>query len=517
MTNFIDRVILQQNGNFPSIVAPVDAVRKMWGFTDGKWDPLGFTDFGRSYLTIAKNTNNPPPTGSLNLFTYTVANKIDEPLLALDRGMAVKKDLSAGGYLASNQGALWLGSGLNNQLDIPKIILLNSGASLLNGGGFSSMPPIPAGYSGSDSFPSGQPSGTFYLRTDANEPYHNRVFKFNGSNWIDTTPTLEAAKQLFRSINAVFGKPADTIFESSCDELTHKWSWNPVGPASNYAGRNFDTLYLTKIDNTPAHLDVGNVSVHGHLGVGNTVTTSLSPATSNLALGSPTNLWEGLVVKTAFVNTLSPVQGPNGNGDYIDVSGTLRSTVNGVGYRSYYGGGGGGNKGGLCIDKYGNSCFVNGDASNYWSVSTTVDGTPILAAGYSNWVAVHSLSNVAGGTRAVYAEFNGRLIAPISSERYKENIQEIKDSSWLYDLKPVFFEWKDNERKKTDGLQMGLIAENVHSLCPELAWTDEKGQPEGVHYEKLAVPMLAEMKKLRTELNELKAKLATVDKKEIAA
>jgi len=264
MTDFTDRVILRLNGSLPVIQLPTDAVKNIWWFEDGKWAPIGFTNHGNSYLTLTDYNNNPPDT-PLNLFAYTIAGTGGEPILTIDRGVTVQKDLTAGGFVCSNQGELWLGSGRDNQLDVPKIILQNSGASILNGGGFCDIPPIPTGHAGSGSFPAGQPAGTYYLRTDANEPYHNRVFKFDGSNWNDTTPDNPAASQLFRSTNAVFGEAEDTIFKSARNKDTELWSWSKVGPASDYAGRYFDTLYLTKLDGTPAHLDLGDLTIEGQL------------------------------------------------------------------------------------------------------------------------------------------------------------------------------------------------------------------------------------------------------------
>ncbi len=285
------------------------------------------------------------------------------------------------------------------------------------------------------------------------------------------------------------------------------------------SSNGYNTLWIKQGDGNPnntqasnwlwGHMTLGNLTVHGHLGVGNTVTSNLNP-NPGLGLGNPTNRWQGIVVETAYANTLSPIPSPYGNGNYINTSGTIRSTVNDIGYRSYYGGGGGGNAGGICLDQYGNICFVNANSTNYWAVLPATGGgySPIFAVGQSNWVSVLSLSG--SGTRTVAAGSNGVLTIAVSSERYKENIEELKDSSWIYKLKTVSFEWKDAERKKTDGTQIGLIAENVYALCPELSWTDDQGKPEGIHYEKLTVPMLAEMKKLRNETNELRAKITTM-------
>lgn len=94
-----------------------------------------------------------------------------------------------------------------------------------------------------------------------------------------------------------------------------------------------------------------------------------------------------------------------------------------------------------------------------------------------------------------------------STIRGKENVQELFDSSWLYELRPVSFDWKDKERAKLGGTQMGLIAEEVYKLCPNLTWLDKEGKPEGVHYEWLGVPLLVELKKLSKRVDALENQL----------
>lgn len=92
----------------------------------------------------------------------------------------------------------------------------------------------------------------------------------------------------------------------------------------------------------------------------------------------------------------------------------------------------------------------------------------------------------------------------MSSVRFKDNINTVEDCSWLYNLRPVTFEWKDQERQKLEGTQLGLIAEEVNKECPQLTWLDSEGKPEGVHYEWLGVPLIVELKKLRTEVTDLR-------------
>lgn len=107
----------------------------------------------------------------------------------------------------------------------------------------------------------------------------------------------------------------------------------------------------------------------------------------------------------------------------------------------------------------------------------------------------------------VNAGYGGVISIGNSSIRYKEKIQPIQDASWLYNLHPMTFEFKDKAQKGA-GRFVGLAAEEVNEQCPMLAWTDEEGKPEGVHYEWLAVPMIVELQKLRMEVDQLKTKHA---------
>jgi hypothetical protein len=47
----------------------------------------------------------------------------------------------------------------------------------------------------------------------------------------------------------------------------------------------------------------------------------------------------------------------------------------------------------------------------------------------------------------------------------------------------VNVDWKDAEQVKSEGRQIGLIAEEVNTIYPQLTWHDNEGKPEGVHYE----------------------------------
>ena len=57
-----------------------------------------------------------------------------------------------------------------------------------------------------------------------------------------------------------------------------------------------------------------------------------------------------------------------------------------------------------------------------------------------------------------------------------------------------------------DVQDIGLIAEEVNEIYPELVNYDKEGKPYSVKYNGLSVVLLDEVKKLRKEVKELKEK-----------
>jgi hypothetical protein len=74
----------------------------------------------------------------------------------------------------------------------------------------------------------------------------------------------------------------------------------------------------------------------------------------------------------------------------------------------------------------------------------------------------------------------------------------------------VTFDWQDGKETQAFGRQIGLIAEEVQLFAALLTFNDDQTKKlRGVLYEKLAVPMLVEMKKLRDRIATLEAKQVT--------
>jgi hypothetical protein len=110
---------------------------------------------------------------------------------------------------------------------------------------------------------------------------------------------------------------------------------------------------------------------------------------------------------------------------------------------------------------------------------------------------------------AVLCDTNGQLGTVVSSERYKENIEDMGISSdHIYDLRPVAFTYKKDELKT---LQYGLIAEQVQQIMPSLVLYGQDGRPQAVKYQDLPVLLLNELQKQQKIIDKLSKKVSLLE------
>ena len=123
------------------------------------------------------------------------------------------------------------------------------------------------------------------------------------------------------------------------------------------------------------------------------------------------------------------------------------------------------------------------------------------------------------GTANVIVDASGHLQRATSNEKYKKNIKDLSlDTSKIFELKPRTFDWehKITELKDIDGKitkpekvitknHVGLIAEEVEKTMPECASHNiETGEPDGIEWNTIVTGLIAEVRKLREEVNQLK-------------
>src|SRR5206468_583747 len=94
------------------------------------------------------------------------------------------------------------------------------------------------------------------------------------------------------------------------------------------------------------------------------------------------------------------------------------------------------------------------------------------------------------------------------SKRFKEDIQPMdKASEALFSLKPVSFRYK-KEIDPAGIPQLGLVAEDVEKVNPDLIVRDKEGKPYSVRYEQVNAMLLNEFLKEHRTVQELRTTVA---------
>ena len=131
-------------------------------------------------------------------------------------------------------------------------------------------------------------------------------------------------------------------------------------------------------------------------------------------------------------------------------------------------------------------------------------GTQGSSAGQQDTCFIAGITGATVVGSAVLCSATGQLGTISSSERYKKNIQSLEDGRNILKLRPVSFSYRSEKSARP---HYGLIAEEVEKEFPELVVYDQEGTPDSVNYHEMPALLLAEIQKLRKELNELKLKV----------
>jgi hypothetical protein len=136
-------------------------------------------------------------------------------------------------------------------------------------------------------------------------------------------------------------------------------------------------------------------------------------------------------------------------------------------------------------------------------IGTQNTQTSFFAAGISG-------VNVSGVP--VLVNSSGQLGVASSSRRFKEDIQDMGDSSsGLLRLRPVTFRYKQAYDDGSKPLDYGLIAEEVAEVYPDLAVKGADGQIQTVQYQKLTPMLLNELQKQAEIIRGLEKRLEAVE------
>jgi hypothetical protein len=116
----------------------------------------------------------------------------------------------------------------------------------------------------------------------------------------------------------------------------------------------------------------------------------------------------------------------------------------------------------------------------------------------SNTITVAALGSA--GATTLCRNASNEIATCSSSARYKDDVVSLAfDGEKLLALRPVEFRWKESGEPG-----VGLVAEEVAAVLPELVTYNDRGEVEGVRYEQLTVYLLELLKQHEKELAELK-------------
>jgi hypothetical protein len=119
----------------------------------------------------------------------------------------------------------------------------------------------------------------------------------------------------------------------------------------------------------------------------------------------------------------------------------------------------------------------------------------------------------------IYGEFDNRIVKingalfMTSDERLKQSIEPLQASlDKVMRLKGVSYEWKTaaNERRgPRNSREIGLIAQEVEAVIPELVHTDSQGY-KALSYDKIVPVLIEAVKELHKEIKEKETKYETL-------
>jgi hypothetical protein len=132
--------------------------------------------------------------------------------------------------------------------------------------------------------------------------------------------------------------------------------------------------------------------------------------------------------------------------------------------------------------------------------------TSFFAAG------VRGVTTGSNNAVAVVIDSNGQLGTVSSSQRFKEDIQDMGDvSRSLLHLRPVIFRYKKPFADGSKPIQYGLIAEEVAEVYPDLVARSANGQIETVKYQVLDSMLLNEVQRQQRQIEALEKRLAELE------
>ena len=104
-------------------------------------------------------------------------------------------------------------------------------------------------------------------------------------------------------------------------------------------------------------------------------------------------------------------------------------------------------------------------------------------------------------TSASIDDLTSVRVTETSALMYKENVATLDSADAVYNLRPVSFTWKNDRRE-----DLGLVAEEVKEVYPQLVKSDGEGNALGVNYSKLTSVLIKAVQDLSARIAQLENK-----------
>lgn len=144
--------------------------------------------------------------------------------------------------------------------------------------------------------------------------------------------------------------------------------------------------------------------------------------------------------------------------------------------------------------------FDNAESPTVWLIDSEADGS-------FRWFvpSVVKMRLLPNGNLQIAGTYQN-----LSDARLKKDVRTITDAvDTLVRLRGVTFHWKDADNYD-QGLQFGLIAQEVEEVLPDLVGTDSEGM-KSVNYSGLVAPLIEAVKELKAVSDNLREQLAAAN------
>jgi len=280
----------------------------------------------------------------------------------------------------------------------------------------------------------------------------------------------------------------DNVFiGTSAGELNTNGSYNVfMGSSSGNSNTTGSyNVFLGELSGFSNNVGISNVFLGKEAGQANT------SGSYNVFLGTLTGQENTIGQQNVFLG--QEAGSLNTTGSYNVSIGTLSGSTNLTGSSNVFIGYQAG------IDETGSNTLYIDNEGLAW------DETLIYGEFDNNYLSFYANLDVAGD---IYVT----TVFQTSDKKYKTNIQNISGMlNNVMALRPVTFNWNTTEYPKgmfREGTQIGLIAQEVETLFPELVQTNKKGD-KAVNYMNFSVILIQAVKEQQALINELKAENAS--------